>query len=314
MPRPLPGWFLPRLRPLGGVERQVPRRRSQVPQRRSGLGRGHGPAHPSLTHLYSSRGSTVSINFITCHDGFTLNDLVSYDGKHNEANGENNNDGGNDNHSWNCGWEGPSTDPAVNELRRRQIKNALAMLLASQGVPMILMGDEAGHTQQGNNNTYCHDTELNWFDWSLVEKNADLVRFCKNCIAFRKSHPVLRGERHLRNQDYVGSGYPDISWHGTRAWNPDWSGASRILAFMLCGRHARGGTVRDNDIYVALNMYWDGLELELPQLPPGKSWHVFANTGAKAPEDCWEPGREPPLANPRQMWIGGRSVAILLSR
>jgi isoamylase len=264
--------------------------------------------------LYSSRGPTVSINFITCHDGFTLNDLVSYNGKHNEANGENNNDGANDNHSWNCGWEGPSADPHVNALRRRQIKNALAMLLTSQGVPMILMGDEAGHTQQGNNNTYCHDTELNWLDWSLLKQNADLLRFCKNCIAFRKRHPVLRGNRHLRNRDYVGSGYPDISWHGTHAWNADWSGASRTLAFMLCGRHARGGTVQDNDIYVAMNMYWEGLPFELPALPAGKSWHVFANTGANPPEDCWEPGHEPRLSQPRQIWMGGRSVVILLSK
>lgn len=264
--------------------------------------------------IYSARGPMASINFITCHDGFTLMDLVSYNGKHNEANGENNNDGGNDNHSWNCGWEGESTDPAVNELRRRQIKNALAILLVSQGVPMILMGDEAGRTQFGNNNTYCHDNELNWLDWSLIEKNADIVRFAERCIAFRKAHPVLRPNHHFRNQDYVGSGLPDISWHGTQAWNADWSGTSRTMAFLLCGRHARGGTLTDDDVYVAMNTYWDALEFEIPQIGEDRTWHVFANTSAPVGEDCWEPGKEPPLSNPRRLWVGGRSVVILVSR
>jgi isoamylase len=264
--------------------------------------------------IYYTRGPMASINFITCHDGFTLYDLVAYNSKHNEANGENNNDGNNDNHSWNCGWEGESTDPAVNALRRQQIKNALSLLLVSHGVPMILMGDEAGRTQYGNNNTYCHDNELNWFDWSLVEKNAELVRFAKQLIHFRKAHPVLRPNHHLRNMDYVGSGLPDISWHGTRAWNADWSGTSRVLAFLLCGKHAREGTVQDDDIYVAANSFWEGLEFEIPELPNGRAWHVFVNTGAASPEDVWEPGKEPPLSNPRHLWVGARSVVILVSR
>ncbi len=125
-------------------------------------------------------------------------DLVSYNEKHNWANGENNNDGGNDNDSWNCGWEGPTDDPGINALRRRQIKNAVSMLMVSQGVPMILMGDEVGRTQQGNNNTYCQDNELNWLDWTLLESNADLFRFFKHVIAFRHAHPVLRNRWHLQ--------------------------------------------------------------------------------------------------------------------
>ena len=129
--------------------------------------------------LYPTRGPTASINFVTCHDGFTLADLVSYNDKHNEANGEENRDGANDNHSWNCGVEGPTDDPQILALRRRQIKNALAMLLLSQGVPMLLMGDEVGRTQQGNNNAYCHDSPLTWLDWSLQEQNAELFRFCQ---------------------------------------------------------------------------------------------------------------------------------------
>jgi glycogen operon protein len=263
-------------------------------------------------YSYNGRGATASINFITAHDGFTLADMVSYNGKHNYANGENNNDGGNDNDSWNCGWEGPTDDPGINALRLRQMKNALAMLMVSQGVPMIVMGDEVGRTQQGNNNTYCQDNELNWLDWSLVEQNADLLRFFQNCIAFRKDHPVLRNNQHFRNYDYVGSGYPDISWHGTQAWNADWSAESRCLAFMLCGKHAKGGTVQDNDIYVAMNMHWDSHHFGLPGLPSGRKWHVFANTAA--PEDSYEPGNEPVLAEQGYILLGSRSVVILVSK
>ncbi len=264
--------------------------------------------------LYLGRGTTASVNFITCHDGFSLADLVSYNEKHNEANGENNNDGANDNYSWNCGWEGPTDDPEVNALRRRQMKNAVAILMVSQGVPMILMGDEMGRTQQGNNNAYCHDSELNWLDWSLRDKNAGLFRFFQKCIAFRKAHPALRNQNHFHHRDYVGSGCADITWHGTRDWHADWSDCSRTLAFMLCGRHARAGTTQDDQIYVAMNMHWEGLGFGLPGLPAGIGWHVFANTGAPEPEDVWEPGEEPALAEQRGILVGPRSVVILVGR
>ena len=191
--------------------------------------------------LYWGRGPTASINFVTCHDGFTLADLVSYNGKHNEANGENNGDGANDNESWNCGWEGPSTDPAVNALRRRQMKNAVAILLVSQGVPMLLMGDEFARTQHGNNNAYCQDNELSWVDWAALEANQDLFRFFKNRIAFRKAHA------NLRSGCYLGGDGVRLSWHGTRAWDVDWSGTARTLAFLLDGpRVARMGPERRN--------------------------------------------------------------------
>jgi glycogen operon protein len=277
-----------------------------------GMGGAMASALIGSPDLYTGRGPTASINFMTCHDGFTLADMVSFNDKHNEANGEYNNDGANDNNSWNCGAEGPTDDPAIIALRRRQIKNALAMLLVSQGVPMILMGDEVGRTQHGNNNTYCHDSELNWFDWSLIEANPDLLRFARNCIHFRRSHPVLRGRDHLRGRDYVGSGYADITWHGVQAWKPDWS--SNVFAFMLCGRHARGGTVKDDYIYVAMNMYWDALPFELPGLPDGARWRVFANTSAASPEDAYEPGQEPILGDQRTFLAGGRSVVILAGR
>ena len=269
---------------------------------------------PDLYPSWAGRGASSSINFITCHDGFTLYDLVAYNGKHNEANGENNNDGANDNNSWNCGWEGPSTDPAVNDLRRRQIKNALAILMVSQGVPMILMGDEAGHTQLGNNNTYCHDNEVSWFDWTLTETNADLVRFFTNMIAFRKAHPVLRNKDQFSHRDYVGSGYSDITWHGTRAWSADWSEGSRVLAFMLCGRHAKRGTVADDYVYVAMNMHWESHDFEVPALPSGLRWYVSANTGMQSPADSWAPGAEPVLGDQEYILVGARSVVVLVGK
>lgn len=263
--------------------------------------------------LYYSRGPTASINFITAHDGFTLMDLVSYNEKHNEDNGESNNDGANDNNSWNCGWEGATDDPGINALRHRQIKNFLAILMMSQGVPMILLGDEVGRTQNGNNNTYCHDNELNWLDWTLLEKNADLLQFASNVIAFRHAHPILRNRDFFRHSDYLGKGLPDMSFHGTQPWQPDWSSSnSHTLAFMLCGDYAKDG--HDDHIYVAMNMYWDSVWFSLPTLPDEMQWYVAANTGVPAPEDSWEPGSEPLLSDQSNFLMGSRSVIILVGR
>ncbi len=267
-------------------------------------------------HLYAASGRVpaTSINFITAHDGFTLRDLVSYNHKHNEANGEDNRDGSNDNDSWNCGWEGETDDPGIRALRFRQIQNALILLLVSQGVPMLLMGDEMGRTQYGNNNTYCHDSELNWLDWGLLEQNSHLFEFCRHAIAFRHAHPVLRNTGHFRNHDYVGSGLPDISWHGTKAWYADWSAETRTIAFLLCGRHAKQGTVTDNTIYVAANSHWQAHWFELPAPPAGTQWHVFANTGAPVPDNVWAPGTEPRLENQQGILLGDRSVVVLLAK
>jgi glycogen operon protein len=262
--------------------------------------------------LYSARGATASINFITAHDGFTLNDQFSYNDKHNDANGEGGQDGANDNNSWNCGWEGETDDPGINALRRRQVKNALAVLLLSQGVPMILSGDEFGQTQHGNNNAYCHDSELSWLDWSLLERNADLFRFTANLVAFRHAHPVLRNRWHLRGQDPAGCGHPDLSWHGLQAWHADWSGASRTLAFMLAGPNARGGLQKDDYVYAAVNTHWEGYRFELPALPRGLSWHVSANTGD--PDAVHAPGAEPRLDDQAGIFVGDRSVVILVGR
>jgi isoamylase len=261
----------------------------------------------------NGRGPTASINFIACHDGFTLHDLFSYNDKHNEANGEDNRDGDNNNHSWNCGVEGDTDDPEILGLRHRMIKNALSMIMLSHGVPMILMGDELGRTKQGNNNTYCHDNALNWLDWDLAEKNADLLRYARGIIAFRNTHKVLRTREHFWNHDR-GGGYPDISWHGTRAWQADWNPGSRLVAYMLNSHHVQPEGAQDPFIYVAMNAYWDALELELPVLPEGVRWHQFANTALPSPEDICEPGEEAALDDQGSYLIGPRSVVVLVGR
>ncbi|MET8141501.1 glycogen debranching protein GlgX [Sphaerisporangium sp. NPDC005288] len=257
--------------------------------------------------LYGGRGPAASVNFVTAHDGFTLNDLVSYNDKHNEANGEGNADGANDNNSWNHGAEGPTEDPEINALRTRQMKNALAILLVSQGIPMLLAGDEVGRTQLGNNNTYCQDNELSWFDWTLTDANAELLRFARRMIAFRHAHPVLREGRHPLGVDTTGVGLPDVSWHGVDAWRPDWSPGSRLLAVMRAGRDADGAM---DQLYVVMNSHWEGHDVELPD-PAGGVWRLFADTGASAPHDVHDPGAEPATAYPGRVYVAPRSVVIL---
>lgn len=261
--------------------------------------------------LYGWRSSAASVNFITCHDGFTLHDLVSYNGKHNAANGEDNRDGANDNESWNCGAEGPTDDPAIQALRRRQIKNAAVLLLVSQGVPMLLMGDEMGRTQRGNNNAYCHDNELSWVDWGLLQTNADLFTFFQRCVAFRKAHPVLRDRSVIAHPD---GDEAVVSWHGVRAWHADWSGYARTLAFMISGGPYRNRAGAADTIYVAMNTHWMAHSFELPALPKGACWHVFANTALAPPEDAWPVGAEPRLPEQRHIQVGDRSVVVLVGR
>lgn len=264
--------------------------------------------------LYGDRGAAASINFITAHDGFTLYDLFSYNTKHNEANGENNRDGANDNYSWNCGIEGPTNDPEVNALRQRMIKNAVAILMVSRGVPMILMGDEMARTKGGNNNTYCHDTEWNWLDWSALEPNSEIFHFFKQCIAFRHAHPLLRSKDHYHHTDRVGSGYADISWHGTRAWHAEWHDYILTLAFMIDGSHTPDGLEPDDTVYVGMNMHWESHRFDLPALPHHLRWHVFANTSPGTSIEIHTPGSEMLLENQDNIWIGPRSVVILVGR
>ncbi|MEU9005691.1 hypothetical protein [Streptomyces sp. NPDC048551] len=188
------------------------------------------------------------------------------------------------------------------------MKNALAILFTSQGIPMLLSGDEVARTQQGNNNTYCQDNELSWFDWDQVDDNAELLRFTRQMIAFRRHHRELRSTSHPTGRLRDSLGLPDISWHGERAWQPDWSQESRLLAVARCG-------AGDEDVvYVAMNSHWEAHDLELPALPGGRSWHLFADTGAEAPHDIRTPGTEQELDNAGKYLIGPRSVVILVGR
>ncbi len=259
--------------------------------------------------LYAGRGPSTSINFVTCHDGFTLQDLVSYNEKHNEDNGEDNRDGANDNYSWNCGAEGPTTDPMVLRLRLRQAKNALTMLLVSQGIPMLLMGDELGRSQRGNNNAYCVDGPLTWLDWSLQGPNAEIFRFCKHMIAFRRQHSILRLPTYYTDRA-TGGEQVEVSWHGGIAGNPIGRSESRTLAFMLRGPSTNG--VPDS-VYVALNMNWQTKSFGLPSPPQALTWHISVNTGVPAPEDIWGPGSEPPLSESKYIIATGRSVIVLVA-
>ncbi|MFN2105949.1 MAG: glycogen debranching enzyme, partial [Candidatus Promineifilaceae bacterium] len=202
---------------------------------------------------------------------------------------------------------------------RRMMKNAAAILLVSQGVPMILMGDEVAHSRLGNNNAYCQDNDLNWFDWTRLESEADMFRFFRHCIQFRRAHHVLRNRYHFQHKETAGDGYPDISWHGIEAWNPDWSDSSRTLAFMLNGKEAerRPGDEADQSnafIYVAMNMHWQGHVFELPRLPVGRRWRRFVDTNHLEPEDIVEPGQEVLLHDQEHKYVGPRSVVILVGR
>ncbi len=264
--------------------------------------------------IYGERGPRASVNYVTAHDGFTLRDLVSYNHKHNLANGEDNRDGADDNFSWNCGHEGESDDVAVTDLREKQMKNFLSILMVSQGVPMLLMGDEIGHSKGGNNNSYCHDSELNWFDWRQLRVNESLFRFLRYLITFRKAHPILRRRSYHQHRDVVGSGYPDISFHGTRLWQPDWSYEGRQLSFLLCGQHVRADIEPDEMIYVIMNAHWQTATFELPPLPAGINWHVAVNTGMSTPEDIHLLGKEPSLATQHEILVGARSLVILVGR
>ena len=233
--------------------------------------------------LYSNRSAEASINFVTCHDGFTLNDLVSYNDKHNEANGEGNRDGANDNNSWNCGAEGPTDDEGIRALRRRQIKNTAALMLLSRGVPMILAGDEFCNSQAGNNNAYCQDSPISWLDWSDLDKNRSIFEFFRTLIAFRKAHPVLR-----RKEFYTAmnaSGYPEFSAHGERAWSLDPTLPFHTFGFMYAETARDHGVDEDCFIYCGVNTHWESASLELPVIPAGMSWHKVAYTAEETYEE-----------------------------
>ena len=264
--------------------------------------------------IYGDRGPRASVNFVTAHDGFCLRDLVSYNQKHNEANGESNRDGSKDNQSWNCGVEGATSDASVNDLRLRQMKNFLAILLVSQGVPMLWMADEIAQSKGGNNNSYCHDGPLTWFDWRRIGADDSLFRFTRGLLRFRRAHRALRRRAWFTHRDGAGLGYPDISFHGPRLWQPDWSYESRQVAFLLSGECADKSTAPDDMIYVIMNAHWEMAYFQLPPMRYGKMWHVAFNTALHNPDDCHPAGVEPALPRQDSIMVGPRSVVILVGR
>jgi glycogen operon protein len=260
--------------------------------------------------LYECKGKvpSSSINFVTCHDGFTLYDLVSYNGKHNEANGENNCDGNNENLSSNYGTEGETNDPKILSLRSQQAKNFMAILLLSQGVPMILAGDEVLRTQQGNNNGCCQDNEMSWFDWRLTEKNREMLRFVTKMILFRKRHPCLMRTHFLTGKKKEGAPFADVTWHGIKLNEPLWNDPdAQILAYTL-GRQRE----REEDLHIVFNMSDQGVEMPLPPLS-GWAWYSAIDTGQPSPGDIFEPGDQP-LIKESSYRVSSQSVVVFESR
>jgi isoamylase len=255
---------------------------------------------------HKGREAEASVNFVTCHDGFSLNDLVSYDWKHNEANVENNRDGADDNRSWNCGVEGPTDDSEIEALRSRQVKNFMTVTLLSLGMPMILMGDEVRRTQGGNNNAYCHDNEANWFDWTLLTKHADIHRFVRLLIARRSQRELEAGRQALSLAEMLHEA--TTAWHGVKLLQPDWSPYSRSLAFGAELRRAGMG------LHLILNAYWEHLDFELPHEAIGEPWRRWIDTSLDTPEDIVDWTIAPALPDQRAYHVGPRSVVVLWRR
>jgi glycogen operon protein len=248
----------------------------------------------------AGKGPECSINFVTCHDGFTLNDLVSYERKHNEANGEDNRDGADDNHSANYGVEGETDVAAVEAVRQRQVKNFLLTLAVSRGVPMLLGGDEFRRTQRGNNNAYCQDNETSWLDWALRQRHDEIVRFARAVLALRRAHPVLSREAFYAPED--------IQWFDPRGHGPDWSDSR--LRSLACLLRPRDGAA----LYLVFNADPAPMTFALPPSPRPGPWRVAIDTGQPSPGDCHAPGEEGALASPTRLVVGARASAILVAR
>jgi glycogen operon protein len=253
---------------------------------------------------HEEREAEQSINFVTCHDGFTLNDLVSYNHKHNEANGENNRDGSDNNLSWNCGAEGSSSDQMVEAVRKRQVKNFFVLELLAAGTPMLLMGDEVRRTQRGNNNAYCQDSDISWFDWTLLEQHSDIHRFAKELNRFRQRRDVLVEGKALSLNQLLHRAR--LEWHGVALNHPDWSDHSHCLAFTLRSLRARFL------LHGILNSYWEPLPFELPALPAGNQngWRRCIDTSLESPNDI-SPWENAPVVRQATYLAQPRSTVLL---
>lgn len=261
-----------------------------------------------IRHVNSSGGT---INYMACQDGFTLYDAVSYNYRHNEENGENNTDGSEYNYSWNCGVEGPSRKLSIRRMREQQIRNAFLMLLLSQGTPMIYGGDEFGNSQNGNNNVYCQDNPTGWTDWKACKKNEKILRFVQEAIAFRKEHPILHMKQEPRGVDYMVKGFPDISFHGERAWYLNEENTCRLMGVMYCGAYAvKPDGTEDDFIYTGYNFHWENRTIALPNLPDGMVWRKIADT-SDMENDCF---REREEEYQKNIEINPRTIVILIGK
>lgn len=268
--------------------------------------------------LHYNKQNPVShgvLHYMANHDGFTLADMVSYDYRHNEENGEDNRDGNKYNHSWNCGIEGPTRKASIQELRMRQMKNAMLLLLLSQGTPLIYGGDELGNTQNGNNNAYCQDNEIGWTDWSKSRRFAGFTTFVRDIIRFRKEHPILHMPYELRPTDYKSLGWPELSYHSERAWFADTESSSRGVGILYCGGYAKkaDGT-EDQFIYVIYNMHWNASKFALPDLPEGMKWHLAVDSGKKAEEAVYPAGTEPLIREEKSLEVDERTILVLIGK
>jgi glycogen operon protein len=271
-------------------------------------------AGSSDLYEHAGRAPFCSINFITSHDGFTLNDLVSYREKHNLANGEDNRDGDNNNLSDNYGVEGPTRRKGVNEVRLRQIRNMLSTLMLSQGVPMMVAGDECRRTQKGNNNAYCQDNEISWFDWRLVERNSDLVRFVSALIQFRRDQPTIRRKQFLTGEPSHGRQLPDLSWYGANGEPLDWEqGSLSLAAFVTAPPRSEDPEGRGRDVILLMNSTGDPIEFTLPEQGKGLQWNLFVDTSAAAPDDIFPELDGPPPPSSRKVEVSYKSMKVYVS-
>ena len=263
-------------------------------------------------HIRHIRNAGGTVHYMASQDGFTLYDAVSYNYRHNEANGENNQDGSEYNYSWNCGIEGPTRKFAIKKMREQQIKNAFLMLLLSQGTPVIYGGDEFCNSQNGNNNAWCQDNPVGWTDWKALRKNKKIFEFVKEAIAFRKAHPVLHMEKEPKGSDYLAKGFPDISFHGERAWYLNQENTSRLLGVMYCGSYAKKEDGSEDDfIYVGYNFHWENRTIALPNLPEGMIWKKTADTSDTEEGDFF---REREESYKKNIEINPRTIVVLTGK
>lgn len=274
-----------------------------------------GMLQPVAARFRRNPEGMAVINYMSNYNTFTMLDMVSYDRKHNEDNGEENRDGSDYNYSWNCGAEGKTKKKAILKLRKQQMKNALAFLMLSQGTPLLYAGDERCHTQFGNNNPYCQDNAVSWLNWRESAMGQEIFEFTRQLIALRRAHPILHKAEGLRLMDYISCGYPDLSYHGEQAWYPRYESYERCIAIMYCGKYAMRSRRQEDDFFLAAyNMHWMPHECALPTLPEGMVWQMCMDTSVKEGIGICAEGRELPLSQQDKLTVPGRTVMLLIGK